>query len=65
MNKKELVNCTGADVSDFKQRVVKIVLLDIWPDYQKLVKIFQVYLKIETICKITFYKGNEQGVDFG
>ena len=46
MYKRVITSCTCVDVSDFKHSVVKIFLLNIWSEYQKLVYKFQVFLKM-------------------
>ena len=46
MYKRVITSCTCVDVSDFKHRVVKMFLLNIWSEYQKLVYKFQVFLKM-------------------
>ena len=46
MYKLVIASCACADFSDFKYRSVKISLLNIWSEYQNLVKKLQAILKI-------------------
>ena len=46
MYKQVIASCACADFSDFKDRRVRISLLNIWSEYQNLVQKLQAILKI-------------------
>ena len=56
MYKLVIASCACADFSDFKYRSVKISLLNIWSEYQNLVKKLQATLKIQTIHRLNFHE---------